>query len=440
MLAEKIIMTNEQKKPIVAYFSMEIGLENNIKTYSGGLGVLAGDILKSAANANFPMVGITLFNDQGYFKQTISKNGQQEFGPDDKYDFSKLEKLSAQIEILIGNDKVLVGVWQYFIVGHNDFVVPVYFLDTNINGNKDIYKNLTGELYGGDNEYRLRQEIILGRGGVKMLQKLGYQDIKKFHLNEGHGALAAIELFLNSEKKSDEAKIKDVRSHCVFTTHTPIPKAHDIFSKEYLLKYQKDFPAHLTALYDEEGNIHFTSLGLYFSGYSNAVSRLHQETCQKMYPNYKINFVTNGVNSEFWSAPEFGELYNKYMPAWLNDGANLVKAKIIPPEEIWSAHQAAKRRLAEYINLHLLEQIDENIFTIGFARRFATYKQPKYLFQDIEKLLAINENIGKIQIIYAGKAHPRDAAGQEMIKFIHDLKKKLKGKIKIIFLSDYDLD
>ena len=433
-------MVSRQQKNIVAYLSMEIALENNIKTYAGGLGVLAGDILRSAADSGFPMVGVTLLSDRGYLRQKVNKDGQQVSDPDPGYDFSKLEKLPQKAEIFIGPERVVVGVWRYLIKGLHGSTVPVYLLDTNVEANSAAHRGLTGRLYGGDMECRLQQEIVLGRGGVKILQALDYQDIKKFHLNEGHGALAAVELFLDSRAETDDAKVEEVRKKCVFTTHTPLPKAQDIFPIDYLLKYQPDFPSQLAGLSGGSKEINFTRLGLYFSAYANAVSQPHQKSSQKMFPEYKINDITNGVNSLTWSASEFRDLYDKYIPGWRNDNTKLLGAASIPLNMIWSAHQSAKNRMLQHIFDQYSEQLDAEVFTIGFARRFTPYKRPTFLLQDLERLLAINDKVGKIQIIYAGKAHPQDIIGQDLIRFIYETKKKLAGKIGLVFLEDYDLD
>lgn len=431
-------MKNNLNKSIVAYISMEIALENDVKTYAGGLGVLAGDILRSAADLNFPMVGITLLNDQGYFKQKITAAGEQVERSDSAYDFSKLKKLPSQVTVNIGSEEVKVGVWQYLIKGRNGFEAPVYFLDTHLPGNSRANRKLTGQLYGGDEEYRLKQEIILGRAGVKMLRVLGYGKIKKFHINEEHGSLAVVELFLSSKKKADLQKIKEVRRQCVFTTHTPLLKRQDIFSLSYLLQYQPDFPKYLTELINNN-EVNLTLVGFYFSGYINAVSRRQRITSKKMFPGYKIRAITNGANSLVWTSPEFQKLYDKYIPDWRAANSQLIKAAKIPLAEIRDSHQKTKRRLLNFINKRSKVKFKGNVFTLGFARRFVTYKRPEFLLADVKRLLAIQRRAGEIQIIYAGKAHPNDLEGKELIKQIWIAQEKLAGKIKIIFLENYDL-
>ncbi len=433
-------MTKLEKKESfnIAYLSMEIALESDIKTYSGGLGVLAGDTLKSAADLRLPMIGITLLNDQGYFKQKINKKGEQEERLSN-YNFSKLKKLKNRVKIKIGKDVVRVGVWQYLIDAKNGFFVPVYLLDTKIPGNKSKFSNLTGQLYRSDKDYRLMQEIILGRAGVKMIKSLGYKNIKKFHINEGHGALATIQLFHESKKRSNREKIKEVRSKCVFTTHTPIQAGHDVFPAEFMKKYQQDFPFKLPGLVSR-GEINMTRVALLFSEYVNGVALSHRDVSSKMFPDYPIHSITNGVHSQTWTSDEFKKIYDKYIPNWRNSSLSLRNAFNIPLTVIWQTHQKSKKKLIDYIYKKQKIKLDLNIFTIGFARRFTGYKRSNLLFYDINRLLKIHKNVGKIQIVYAGKAHPDDENGKEMIKSINDIAKKYKKEIKIVFLEGYEMD
>ena len=422
----------------IAYLSMEIALDNNIKTYAGGLGVLAGDILRSAAVKKFPMVGITLISDQGYFKQKITSSGNQLELIDNDYDFSLLKKLDTEVAVNIGDDKVKIGVWQYLIKGENGFNIPVYLLDTNVFGNKKIYKELSTKLYGGDLTYRLQQEIIFGRGGVKMLEALGYNNIKKYHLNEGHGAFTAIELYNNCSEKNVAAKIAKVKTQCVFTTHTPIQTIFDEFPIDLLLKNQPDFPVNLRRLIKNK-QVNTIDLAMFFSGYINGVAKTHQKFLNNVYPKYNIKVITNGVNSIFWSSPEFKKIYDKYIPGWRTDASLLKKIDKVNLKYIWQAHQSAKRRLLRYIKKINGATWREDILTICFARRFTEYKQPLLLFADIDRLQEILESGGRAQIVLAGKAHFRDVSGQNSIKKIYEIKKKYP-KLNIIFLQNYNLD
>jgi starch phosphorylase len=431
------MIIKSQPEPLVAYISMEIALENKIKTYAGGLGVLAGDILRSAVNMRFPMVGVTLFNHEGYFKQTITKDGEQKKSPD-KSEFLLFKKMPQTVTVNIGKEAVLVGAWRYLIKSESGFCVPIYFLDTDLPGNSPENRRLSGALYGGNEEYRLKQEIILGRGAVKILEAIGHKKIVKFHLNEGHGALAAVELFLNSKQAQEKNKIKEVKKKCVFTTHTPVSKAQDIFSLPYFLSFQPDFPGYLPKLVINN-EVNMTRIGLYFSGFSNAVSRAHQKTSREIYKDFNLQSVTNGIDSLFWTAPEFKILYDQHIPGWRVDNSLLKKAEYIPLREVWSAHQQAKRRLIAYIAKQPGLKFNEDVFTIAFARRFTVYKRPEFLFRNLGRLLEINKQ-KPLQLIYAGKAHPDDLEGQELIRKINLLAKGLSSDIQMVFLENYDLE
>ncbi|MFA5420984.1 MAG: alpha-glucan family phosphorylase [Patescibacteria group bacterium] len=422
----------------IAYLSMEIAINNDIKTYAGGLGVLAGDTLKSAADLGLPMLGVTLLNDKGYFKQKISKEGEQ-LNLDCNYNFSKLKKLSNIVKIKIGDDFVSVGVWVYYIQSKSKYPVPVYFLDTNIKTNKKEYRELTGKLYGSGQEYRFMQEIVLGRAGVKILKSLGHKYITKIHINEGHGSLSAVEMFLSSKEKSDNKKIEETRRKCVFTTHTPVDAGHDRFPLDLALKYQKDIPVHLKGLI-KSNELNMTRLGLYFSNFINGVALSHQVVSSKMFPEFSIHAITNGVHSETWTSDEFKSVYDKYIPNWRNSNMSLRNVFNIPLSVVWSAHQKNKKKLFDYISKEQKIRLSKSVFTIGFARRFTGYKRSNLLFSDIDRLLKIHKNVGKMQIIYAGKAHPNDEDGKQMIKNIIEIKERYKKNIKIVFLEGYNMD
>jgi starch phosphorylase len=432
-------MLTSLKNTKVAYFSMEIALENDLKTYAGGLGVLAGDLLRAAASLKFPMVGICLLNPQGYLKQKISFFNNQISKPDGDFNISKLKKLKTSTDIYIGREKVKIGVWQYFIKNINGFKIPIYFLDTNLEENSLEMRKISGRLYGGDRIYRLKQEIVLGRGGVKMLQALGYNKVSKIHLNEGHGSLAGLELLLQSKQKSFQARIEEVRRRCVFTTHTSIPNSQEVFTLTDFLKYQPDFPLGLKDIIKND-LINFTFLGFYFSSYVNAVSKKHREIVAKLYPDFIVNSNTNGIDSGFWAAEEYKKMYDKYIPLWRKDYSLLSKVNLIPKDEISLVHQKTKLKLLSYIKSTTTAKFKEEVFTIGYARRFTAYKRPDLLFRDLKSLIKISNEVGKIQIVFSGKAHANDSEGQKMIKFILNTKNKLRGKIEIAFIENYDLD
>jgi len=405
---------------------------------------LAGDTLKAAADLKMPMVGVTLLNNQGYFKQIINKNGEQEEEPDN-YDYSKLKKTDAEAIVSIEGNEVKVGAWKYEIKGEKDYFVPVYFLDTDIEGNNEEYRNLTGNLYGGDDRYRFMQEIILGRGGVKILSSLGYEDIQKYHLNEGHAALAVIEIFsqfkprpLTLTSKRAEEIIEKIREKCIFTTHTPVEAGHDIFPLDLVENLQPEMPYRFPGLIKKDF-LNMSHLAAYFSFYINGVSRKHQKVSTEILPDYKISSITNGVHSKTWTSPEFKELFDKYIPGWRSCSLSLRNAFNISPKEIWDAHQKTKKRLLDYVEEKTGKNLSEDIFTIGFARRFATYKRPTLLFNDMDELIRIHKEVGRMQIIIAGKAHPKDSAGKQKIKEVHEIMKNYENDIDIVFLPDYDM-
>lgn len=421
----------------IAYLSMEIALESKIKTYAGGLGVLAGDTLRSAADLQVPMVGITLLSDQGYFKQKISKAGKQEELPA-HYDFSKLKKLNTTVTIEINKDPVKIGVWEYIIEGVRGYKVPVYLLDAKCAGNTPLYCSLTGQLYREGSSYRLMQEMILGIAGIRMLEKLGYKDIRKVHMNEGHAAFAAIELFQKSKKKTKQEKQKEVKEKCVFTTHTPVEAGHDRFEKSLIKDYYPNFPFEIKELF-EDNLLNMTQVGMYFSGYVNGVALKHSEVSVRMFPKYHIDAITNGVHSATWTSPDFQKLYDKYMPNWRNSSFYLRNSFRIPLEEIWEAHQKSKQKLLKHVEKKTGIKLPLDVFTIGFARRFTGYKRANLLLFDIKRLIRIHKNIGEIQILYAGKAHPSDNVGKKLIEDINKVSKQYKKEIRIIFLEGYDL-
>jgi len=425
---------------------MEIGIDNNLHTYSGGLGVLAGDTLRAAADLNVPLVGLTLIHRQGYLRQKLSADGWQTEEPDPWEIEQFLQAESPRISVIIEGRQVQVRAWRYDVRGIRGFEVPVYFLDTNLPENTEFDRSLTDFLYGGDEHYRLCQEIILGVGGVRMLRALGYEHLKIFHLNEGHSALLILELLDEEARRNLREAIADsdketVRNKCVFTTHTPVPAGHDQFPIDLVKRVlgdRNDFFALDGVLY--EGRIlNMTGLALNFSRYVNGVARKHGEISRLMYAGYEIESITNGVHAATWVSEPFRELFDRYMPIWRQDNFSLRYALSIPKMEIWLAHLRAKRKLLAYVREKTGVALDENTLTIGFARRATAYKRANLLFSDIDRLRKISQESGALQIIYAGKAHPRDIPGKELIKQIFQAKMKLAGDIEVIYLENYDL-
>jgi starch phosphorylase len=413
---------------------MEIGLMNEIPTYSGGLGVLAGDMIKSSADLKLPLVGVTLLNKKGYFRQEITKDGKQIEHPV-AWDPSKfMELLPIETKTKIQKRDVCVKAWLYNLQSLTGGAVPVLFLDTDIEGNLTEDKEITSFLYGGDEKYRLKQEIVLGIGGARMLDALGL-NIRKYHMNEGHSSLLTLTLL-----KKHEMDIERVREHCIFTTHTPLEAGHDKFSYALVQEIMEEVVP-IDALKEVSGNwqvLNMTRLALNLSKFVNGVAKSHKVTSRMLFPGFEIQSITNGVHSYSWTSESFRELYDRNMPGWANEPELLVRVDGISDEEIWQAHMETKRVLIDYVNKMTNVSMDYNTLTIGFARRATGYKRPTLLFSDLEKLKEIIKK-GKIQIVFAGKAHPMDEMGKSLIQEIFSYKEKLKKEIKIVYLEDYDL-
>ncbi|MFZ4648817.1 MAG: alpha-glucan family phosphorylase [Patescibacteria group bacterium] len=424
-------MKIQRKKNLIAYFSMEIAVNEQLNNYAGGLGILAGDLLRSAADQKIPMVGVSLLSRFGYFKQTINRLGKQKELLEDN-DLKLLKKLPTKSIIMIGRDLVSVGVWRYSIKGVDGGVVPVYFLDTNFPENKEIYRGLCDRLYNGNHLHRLRQEIVLGRGGVKILEALKIRP-DKFHVNEGHGALAFVELFLRDKKRD----LSELKKRCIFTTHSPIQGLNDVFSINEMRKNFSDFPFFLGNLVNESG-LDMAKIAIYFSGFINGVSKKHAQVSREIFANARIKSVTNGVDLNFWVSDPLRQIYNKYFPGWKMNN-KLLEKRSIPEQELWLAHQKNKKELFSKILKLTGDFLAINDFTIVVARRFTPYKRSTLILQDMNRLLKIQKNQGIIQIIYSGKAHPQNKEGKQTISNIIALQKLYQDKIKIVFIEDYNI-
>jgi len=436
-------MNNEAK---IAYFSMEIGISNDIPTYSGGLGILAGDTIKSCADLKIPLVAVTLISKKGYFRQDIDNNGNQIEYPID-WDPSKLMvRSSKKILVKIEERDVYIQTWCYKVRSVTGGGVDVLYLDTDVEENTKEDREITAYLYGGDDCYRLKQEIVLGIGGVRALHALGFH-IKKYHMNEGHASLLTLELLLmhkrDVESVWDEQWIWDVdtvKDLCVFTTHTPIDAGHDRFSYDLVKKVLGEvIPMEQLKKLGGDNHLNMTRLALNLSSYVNGVAKKHGEVSKTLFPGYEINAITNGVHSFTWTCENMKQLYDKYIPGWANEPELFVRSEIIPDGELWEAHLQAKNDLASYVKKASGTEISVSVLTIGFARRFTSYKRADLIFSNLERLLKISEK-GQFQILYAGKAHPKDTPGKDIIKRIIDLSKNISNKINVVFLKDYNTE
>jgi glycogen phosphorylase len=430
----------------IAYFSMEIGLISDMPTYSGGLGVLAGDMIRAAADLRVAMVVVTLLHRKGYFYQRLDNNGRQIEEPVDWAVNDFLTELPQRASVTIEGRTVVLRPWQYEVIGPGGFRVPVYFLDADLAENSPTDRMLTHFLYGGDERYRLMQEVVLGMGGVRMLRALGYESIGHYHMNEGHSSLLALELLDEEAQRAGRAAanridVQTVREKCVFTTHTPVAAGHDRFPIELVNQVLgRGEVEEMKDVFCCDDLLNMTYLALNLSHYVNGVAKKHGEVSRLMFAGYTIDAITNGVHASTWAADAFAQLYDRYIPGWRQDNLSLRYALGIPRQEIWQAHSHAKKQLLHYVNQESNAGMDSDVFTIGFARRAATYKRADLLFSDIERLEAIATQHGGLQIVYAGKAHPQDEAGKEQIQRVFHARELLRDKIKIAYLTNYSME
>ncbi len=430
----------------IAYFSMEIALQNDIPTYAGGLGVLAGDTLRSGADLELPLVAVSLVSRNGYFRQQIDAQGRQVEQPDtwDPGRFS--HPLNAKISVSIEDREVWVRGWLYVLKGHMNGREPVILLDTDLDENHDDDRRITDQLYGGDNAYRLKQEIILGVGGARMLQALGFT-VRQYHMNEGHSALLAVELLRRYAYPPDDVRagespydVQRVRELCNFTTHTPVEAGHDKFPYDLVQRMLGDLVdiATLKRLAGTDA-LDMTQLAFNLSEYVNGVAKRHAEVSRQFFPGYRVHAVTNGVHPFLWTCPSFIKLYDTHLPGWCHEPELLVRADRIPDAAIWDAHLAARATLIAKVKALTGVELHPKIPVLGFARRMTAYKRADLLFSDLGRLAAIAQQ-RSFQIVLAGKAHPRDDGGKRLIETLHRHMRELKGTIQIAYLPNYDLD
>jgi starch phosphorylase len=439
-------MTQPNDSATVAYFSMEVALEPDMPTYAGGLGILAGDSLRAAADLEIPMVGVSLLHRKGYFRQTLGPDGQQSESPVEWSPETFLEPLPARATVTVEGRTVQIRAWRYVVRGTSGFCVPVYFLDTRLEENSAWDRTLTDFLYGGDQRYRLCQEIVLGFGGLAMLKALGHDRVQTFHMNEGHSALLALGLLAEENRQLHTVGISEqlreaVRRRCVFTTHTPVPAGHDQFPMELVHRVlDQEWPSTLNAAACcINGTLNMTYLALYFSRYVNGVAMRHGEISRSMFPGYPINSITNGVHALTWTSEPFRRLFDQHIPEWRHDNLYLRYAVSISLSEIQQAHSEAKRLLFDEIERRIGVRLDPHALTLGFARRATTYKRPALLFFDVERLRRIAERVGPLQIVYAGKAHPQDEPGKALIRRVFEAARALQGSVPVVYLPDYDM-
>ncbi|MFQ6604437.1 MAG: alpha-glucan family phosphorylase [Fidelibacterota bacterium] len=418
----------------IAYFSAEIGISSSLPTYSGGLGVLAGDHIKAAADEKLPMCAITLLYKEGYFKQRLDEEGNQSetyprFDPE-----PYLKKLPNKFTLPLRNRQVWIQAYQYDYKGIDGHIIPIFFLDTELEENFEDDKIITLRLYSGDKDHRILQEAILGFGGIRFLESMGYTDIDTYHLNEGHCSFLTLELLQKFKGDRDV-----VRSRCHFTTHTPVPAGHDHFARERcekllqgLLPKKLELPTLV-----KNSRYHMTEMGLYYSRSANGVSALHGKVAREQFPDFEIGHITNGVYHPYWVGKTWRELFDQRLPGWREDATRLLNVDALTDEDLLQAHLSQKHFLLGFANSQTQKALPQNILTIGFARRAASYKRARLIFRDLDRLIEIGQ--GQLQIVFSGKAHPNDTQGKEIIRGIVANANRLFGKVKVTFLENYNM-
>jgi starch phosphorylase len=429
----------------IAYFSMDVAIDSDIPTYSGGLGILAGDMLRSAADLEIPMVAVSLLHRKGYFDQRLDTRGNQLESPSNWSPENRLGPLPQRASVVVEGRSVTLRAWKHLFRGVTGHAVPLLLLDTDLEGNDPRDRALTDHLYGGDEHYRLCQEVILGFGGLATLRALGYSNVQVFHMNEGHSALITIALLeeragTHLRQGVSEADVQAVRPQCVFTTHTPVPAGHDRFSAALIrqvLGERRAVPLEQIGVMN--GQLNMTELALRLSHYTNGVSLRHGQVSRAMFPEYNIDAITNGVHAVAWTSTPFCALYDRVMPEWRRDNCYLRYAIGIPLHEIRLAHAEAKKELVQQVRWLTGIQLDPSVFTLGFARRATAYKRADLLFTNVDRLKHIARSAGPLQLIYAGKAHPRDEAGKAIIRRIFEAAAALANDVRVVYLENYDM-
>ena len=429
-----------------AYFSMEIALRPELPTYAGGLGILAGDTLRSAADLGLPLAGVSLLHRKGYFEQRLDEHGNQSEVPSQWDPEKELEEQDVRASIVIEGRTVAIRAWRYSIAGIGGYDVPVFLLDTALPENSLYDQTLTGQLYGGDEHYRFCQEMVLGMGGVAMLRQLGHHHIMTYHMNEGHAALLTLALLQEHMagrplKDATDEDLAFVHKKCIFTTHTPAPAAFDQFANGLVRRVLGD---EWTDALERtgclsSGVLNMTDLALRCSYYINGVAMQHGEISRGMFPNYPIRAITNGVHAATWSSPPFQKLYDQHIPEWRRDNLYFRYAIGIPLPEICVAHAQAKKTLLKEIRKQTGVVLHENVLTIGFARRAAAYKRADLVFSDLDRLRWIARQVGPFQLIFGGKAHPRDELGKQQIRNVFAAMDALKGVVPGVYVENYDM-
>jgi len=425
---------------------MEIALRPEVPTYAGGLGVLAGDTVRSAADLEVPLVAVTLVSRNGYFRQQLDAEGRQTEQPEPWDPARYATRLNAGVAVSIEGREVWVSAWLYLVQGHTGGQVPVILLDTDLPFNAKADRVITDRLYGGDATYRLKQEIVLGIAGFRMLRALGF-DIRKYHMNEGHSALLSLELMRRFAYPPERVRpgepsfdLPRVRETCVFTTHTPVEAGHDRFPYDMVGRILGDY-VDIATLRGLSGTdvLNMTRLALSLSEYVNGVAERHAETSRRLFPGQSVHSITNGVHANTWTGASFGTLYDAWIPGWRHEPQLLVRADRIPDEAVWTAHSTQKKALVDWIRAQTGVGLRADLPIIGFARRMTEYKRPDLLFGDAERLKRIAQ-ARPFQLVLAGKAHPSDEPGKRLIAVVHERLRQIRDNVQAVYLPDYNMD
>jgi len=427
--------------PSIAYLCLEVGIDPRINNYCGGLGILAGDTIRSAADLGLDFKSVTLLYKNGWFRQTLDASGIQLEGAD-TWDYQNLlELLPEKFQLSIGNKQIWVQVWRYDVKGQDGHINPLYFLDTDVGENDDFVRSLSSYLYTSDELITLWQQMLIGIGGVQVLSQLHYPIFDNYHFNESHAVFAALELY----KKL--GNWNDVKQHLVFTTHTPLGGAHKRYSQAFLRdnlgEYFEYLPQQLweneVELDNQQTVMNMTRFSLFTSKFSNGVSSRHSQVTAEMYPEFPVGSVTNGIHSTSWVSSYMAEVFDTNILGWRQNPSSLALANIVPSDKIQTAHQYAKNDLINFVNANSITQFDPCIFTIGFARRAVPYKRPNLIFTDYPRLLEIAKKLGGLQIVFSGKTHPNDPSGEKMIAEIVSHTKLDNPYLKVVFLINYNM-
>jgi starch phosphorylase len=426
----------------IAYFSMEVALYSGMPTYAGGLGVLAGDTLRSFADLRLPVVGVSLLYRGGYFRQEIDTAGRQHEAPVAWQPEQFCTRLPARVTVTIEGRPIVLEAWWVEIQGWSGGTVPLLLLDSSCAENDPRDRSITNRLYAGSPAERLRQEIVLGSGGIRMLEALGLDQIERYHMNEGHAALLALELLARQQKHTGSWDFNSVRERCIFTTHTPVPAGHDRFPLDLVRQLLGGAlpPDDVLQMLGGQSELNMTLLGLNLSKFVNGVAERHGEVSSEMFPGYRIEVVTNGVHARTWVSESLRQVFDRWIPRWEQDPSWLRRARQIPDEQILEAHAQSKGLLISEIKRRSNVQLLPERFTVGFARRATRYKRPTLLFEDRAALEAVAARHGGLQVIFAGKAHPNDEDGKHAIERLLREAQRETDWLRIVFLADQDMD